>query len=343
MRSTFWDCVKGAAIIAVVFIHASSPTLLAPQMSMNWSGGLILNECANFAVPLFLAVSGLFARYEGNSPSQYYAKRFQRLIGPYVVWTLIYIAMTHMREFLLPEEVAEDIVDGKGIGIGYFVPLLAQFIVLTPLLARVRSERMHLAMMIVSGTVGLAYAYVVRLQFPDTVFGQFPGYALPFLIWCPFYQLGFYLSRYPQRIEALIRHRNPLMGAIIFFLVLSIFEGFWLAERGFIDLGASQIKLSSFCFSIALFLSLCARSMRSTSSTGWTALAWLGVNSYPIYLIHMLVLRALNLMLTKFTPLNLTSLDLVPVVAGVVLAISCGVIYAGRFLPRKGLRHALAL
>jgi surface polysaccharide O-acyltransferase-like enzyme len=335
--------VKGTAIVAVVIIHASGATLQAPQSSANWSGGLILNQCADFAVPLFLAISGLFARYDGNSPLHFYAKRFQRLIGPYVLWSLIYIAITHTREFLLPLEVAEDILDGKGIGIGYFVPVLAQFVILTPLFARLRSEKMHFATMIVSGCLGLAYAYVVRLYLPNTMLGEFPGYAIFFLVWSPFYQLGFYLARYPQRVDALFRCRDILATAILVFLTLSIFEGFWLAGRGFVGLGASQIKLSSFGFSIALFLWLSARSTRWTSSVAWSALAWLGVNSYPIYLIHMLVLRGLVALLTEYTALNLTSLAMVPVIASAALAISRIVICAGRHLPRQGMREALAL
>jgi surface polysaccharide O-acyltransferase-like enzyme len=209
MRSTFWDCVKGAAIVAVVIIHASGATLQAPQSSANWSGGLILNQCADFAVPLFLAISGLFARYDGNSPLHFYAKRFQRLIGPYVLWSLIYIAITHTREFLLPLEVAEDILEGKGIGIGYFVPLLAQFIILTPLFARLRSEKMHFATMIVSGCLGLAYAYVVRLYLPNTMLGEFR--AMPSSSWS-----GLHSTSWVSISHAILSASTPSFAVGIF-------------------------------------------------------------------------------------------------------------------------------
>lgn len=343
MRSTFWDSVKGAAIVAVVIIHASGPTLGAPPMSANWIGGLVLAQCADFAVPFFLAISGLFTRYDGNTPHRYYASRFRRLIGPYVAWSLIYIALGHMREFLQPEKVMEDITDGEGIGIGYFVPVLAQFVILTPLLARLRSERVHIALMITTAFVGLSYSYAVRLYLPDEMLGRFPWYALPFIVWCPFYQLGFYLARYPQRTEQLARHQRLLAGAMVLFLLLSIVEGFRLAGAGFVDLGASQLKITSFAFSAALFLWLAAEPKQSKMSYAAEPMAWLGQNSYPIYLMHMLVLRGFNLALSKVAVLDTHALALVPISAGIVLGLSCALIHAGQYMLRQPLRQALAL
>lgn len=61
LRTTFWDSVKGIAIVAVIIIHASDPLLAQAPWSPEWILGLVLNQFLDFAVPLFLAMSGFFA------------------------------------------------------------------------------------------------------------------------------------------------------------------------------------------------------------------------------------------------------------------------------------------
>ncbi|CAN7213922.1 acyltransferase [Phyllobacterium sp. LjRoot231] len=331
--------------MAVLIIHASEPALDAAPWSLDWTVGMVLDQIVDFAVPLFLALSGYFARYEeGEKPLHYYAHRFSRLIGPYLIWTLIYIAVLRPEDLVSPRHFL--IAVGAGTGIGYFVIVLCQFIILTPLLARIRNERTHLLLMTGTALIGLTYSYVVRFIPDSGPFGQFPAYALPFFVWCPFYQMGFYLARFPKRAEALARHTPVLAMAAGLFLCLSIAEGFWLGELGEVSFGASQIKLTSFGFSAALFAWLVARAQRLTLRD--RLFAWLGRNSYPIYLMHMLVLRTFNRLLVRLPALHdlmLHHLVLlrVAISAVAVLAICSAIIWCGQQIPQRPVRRALAM
>jgi len=81
---------------------------------------------------------------------------------------------------------------------------------------------------------------------------------------------------------------TAFFGAIAFAFV----EGIFWANQGLSGIGASQIKVSSFLASICLFL-LCVKKFATQSRLHKSGiLTYLGKNSYTIYLVHILFLRA---------------------------------------------------
>ena len=73
MRISYWDNWKGIAIIAVVAIHASNGTAAFEEGSFNWLFGLTFRQFIDFAVPLFLAMSGYFSvKNSSGNPISYY-------------------------------------------------------------------------------------------------------------------------------------------------------------------------------------------------------------------------------------------------------------------------------
>lgn len=328
VRTMFWDNVKGAAILAVVLIHASDPMLAEPSGSLTWVLGLMLDQILDFAVPLFLAVSGFFARYDHNdTPLRYYTHRFKRILGPYILWTLVYLAVFRPADLVPPYHLIIALVTGAGIGIGYFVVVLCQWIVLTPLMARIRSQQTHLVLIVVTSGLGLLYSYIVRLDPNGGVLGQFPAYALPFFVWSPFYQLGFYLQRFPHGGTVIARYA-PLAAAA--FLGLSMAEGLLISQHGNVVFGASQIKFTSFAYSVALITWLVARS--KTDRWSIKILSWCGRHSYSIYLMHMLVLRGLNRFLIKVPAFNGLVLFKVALSATLVLAVCSAFIWSWQYV-----------
>lgn len=50
----YFDSWKGAAILAVIAIHAAGTALTFPPDSYNWDFGLLIRQPVNFAVAMFL-------------------------------------------------------------------------------------------------------------------------------------------------------------------------------------------------------------------------------------------------------------------------------------------------
>jgi fucose 4-O-acetylase-like acetyltransferase len=87
------DIARGLAIIGVVFIHTSYPYLAVSSNATSQT----LNSLARYSVPLFILISG-FLHYRAwagccgqKSYLSFIAKRFRRLIFPYVAFSVFYM------------------------------------------------------------------------------------------------------------------------------------------------------------------------------------------------------------------------------------------------------------
>lgn len=291
------DQWKGASIVAVIAIHASGTALTFPPSTFNWAFGLIVRQPINFAVPMFLALAGYLAgakRLETPSDRRtFWRNRFERLLLPYLVWTLATVALRTPSHLISPIALAKDILLGQGIGVGYFVIVLAQFIAVTPLIASLKRSWHHIAIMGIATAAGLATRYYFQIEQPDSILAQFPLYALHPLAWYPFYHLGFWIHRTcPSWLN-----RQPAMTRLAgFFLLLSIAEGWLLASQGYVEFATSQLKTSSFLMSGSLVLIALSSDRRERGSS---LLASLGRNSYFIYLSHGIFLAGWSSILSR--------------------------------------------
>lgn len=287
-RNNYWDACKGIAIIAVVFIHASGGASSFEKYSFNWSFGLVLRQFLNYAVPLFFVIAGYFSlTRESVGPLNYYKKRFLKLLTPYLIWTLIYLLL---RTPLSPPTVKEIIGGfflGTGIGIGYFVIVLIQYVILTPALHRLSSKFVHLVIIFITSSAGISFTYYFTALRPDQLFGHFPFNGILFFVWYPFYHTGLYIRKF-QCEQFFIEKGKLILIPLVAALLISIAEGFFWAEKDNFNFGASQLKLSSFFFSFFLFILAIFLSTQKTLLHKKSILTWLGINSYAVYLIHML-------------------------------------------------------
>jgi peptidoglycan/LPS O-acetylase OafA/YrhL len=140
------EIVRAFAILAVLTIHGTSEaTVEIPVGSLGQAFYLGINKLSNFAVPLFLLLSGivLFYRYDGDwgwrQAAVFYRKRIQQIVIPYLIWSLFYYIYDRWMwgpqdsgfswsEFisLLPWSDAAYHL--------YFIIIIAQFYVVFPLL-----------------------------------------------------------------------------------------------------------------------------------------------------------------------------------------------------------------
>jgi peptidoglycan/LPS O-acetylase OafA/YrhL len=293
MRSTYWDSIKGFAIVSVVIIHSCGSAFSSfPEGSFNWIFGITLRQVINFAVPIFFALSGMFSSpSKGLSGRSFLVSRVIRILPPYIVWTLISIVLSKPRHFSEPINLLCDFMLGAGIGPGYFIIVLLQFILLTPLIWKIKSVKAHIILMVTLSLVGLFVTYVLRLFFAERAFSQFPFNGIIFIFWYPFFHFGVFASMFKREMEdGLYRIKKFIPYLLILCLIMSLAEGFVWSFNGFISIGTSQIKISSFAFSFSLFLYLMTFE-KSVFCASKGVFSWLGHVSYIIYLSHMLVLK----------------------------------------------------
>ena len=320
MRISYWDNWKGIAIIAVVAIHASNGTAAFEEGSFNWLFGLTFRQFIDFAVPLFLAMSGYFSvKNSSGNPISYYKGKFNRILIPYLIWTAIYLILKTPTSAPSTYEVLEGVFMGTGIGIGYFVIVLLQFVILTPLFARIESKSHHLAIMAIMSVVGSVFVYYFSAFNRDHAISEFPMYALPFFVWYPFYHAGYFLARFKGEIDITNRFKTLTLIGLIAFISLSILEGLFWGYNGNYSFGASQLKATCLAASLCLFLAAISFENKKTILDRRSPLTWLGVNSYAIYLTHMLFLTVIQKLMKRWEILY--SLQPIAILLSAVFAI----------------------
>jgi fucose 4-O-acetylase-like acetyltransferase len=183
------DIWKGIAIICVVGIHVSHVAFDFPANSPNEWWGIFYRDVFDFSVALFMAISGFLsltaAAIEQSGVAKYYKSRLSRLWPPYLIWTAIYLAAESPSSLLNVKNLAKAIFLGQGIGIGYFMIALTSLVILHPVLVKI-NRKVLIGSSALLSLLTVGAAYYARIEFPGSLFGRFPYYALPFTTWIVF-------------------------------------------------------------------------------------------------------------------------------------------------------------
>lgn len=320
-----FQALRGLAIAAVVTIHASG---INNKNVWNEDLSLLIRQFINFAVPVFIFISGYFA-YKGDFKEiseylDFYKKRLSRILIPYIVWCgLMILFYKHSYQWHW-NEIVKDVITGQIVTPYYFIIVIVQLILLTPfMVASTRSTIKNLLWLSLS-PLSLLGLYFSRLYLNYDI--KLPWYALPFTIWVSFYYLGILASQDKLVIK------NVNLPKIIFLYIGSIFlaiaEGFYLAKaHNLTSFAGSQIKASSFLSSFLLILVFLG--IRKTIDNWPRALTILGEFSFGIYLFHVPVLDLLSRITSKIGFQNFWIAQLLINSCG-VLALCCVTIIAAR-------------
>jgi len=86
------DTLRAFAMLGVIIIHVSSPLVkMAYGKNMPyWWIGNITDSAVRYAVPLFLMLSGATLLVKDYKLSEYYKRRFLRVLVPFLFWMLAY-------------------------------------------------------------------------------------------------------------------------------------------------------------------------------------------------------------------------------------------------------------
>jgi len=305
VRSKYWDGWKGICTIAVITGHSFPLIEKIPVGSIYWSLQVLLFQINLFPVFLFFTFAGYFSLPHSTSKqvedvAGYYKHRLGRILPPYLLWTAVYILLEHRGHLFSVRDLFKDVLLGTGIYIGYFVIVLVQFILITPILAHLNSRRMHIVLMLVLFACSLMLIYILRVGYSQNWMAKYPYVSLPCLLWYPFYHLGLFLAKYDViGSDVLRRFSSRFLGLYFFFLVASMAEGYFFTRSGY-ALGMSQLKATSLLAGLFLVLFLFSsyrRDFDQIFQKDW--IQFLGHHSYVIYLTHLLFLPRIQSILYK--------------------------------------------
>ena len=277
----YFDFLRGIAILMVVGIHTFP--------SASWDSPndvllIVIRQILNCAVPIFLALSAYFIASKKFDTSKdvisFWKKQIPKVYIPCLVWSIPYLILGICDNGNIFKNVVCFFFCGYSIY--YFIALIIQFYLLTPLLVKINIWGGVISIILSVLSISL-YVYS-DLQLPLIL------YAGPFIIWIMFYVQGIYMSRVSRNYSCRI-----LFMVLMLCIFLQIIESkylFSLSGRGF------GIKGSAFIYSSIVLAILFAKKSQNLyeqrKNIVFTLIEYIGKISFGIYLIHCYVIKLIN-------------------------------------------------
>jgi membrane-bound acyltransferase YfiQ involved in biofilm formation len=304
--------LNGLAILAVVCNHAGAwgytamfwwvdryRPVVAPNYdqvgSLAYYVLLTVRQLAVFSVPAFLFVSGFFVAYAARGRRstldwRVIKNRITHLLIPYLIWSAVLFAGELLEGIHYPPtDYLKRLLLGSAHPAYFFVPLLCQFYLLSPLLipiARTRWRSLLLGSALIQlGTVGLRYAELfwdVSIPAPHTLLKV----AFPlFFSWLFFFTFGVVAGfRLSGLKKWLSRYRWALLVVAIALGAATIIEPELIYRSVGKEWRGGVKAISANLYAVA-FIS-CFLAFHQVPIAFSRLLHQLGKRSYGIYLLH---------------------------------------------------------
>ena len=269
---------------------------------------VICKPFINFAVATFIFLSGYLTKADNDNWLAFYRRRITRVLVPYFIWTVIYSIQDIQSEGL--SVLVKNLLCANATTTLYYIFVYIQFVLLTPLMGKLAKSRLrHLGWIIAPLSVVL-FKYIpafgdihlgkhVELLWSDACLG-----------WFTFYYLGLILG------NKLLSPKFNLINLVFLYcvsLLLQMGEGYLWFTVDPAGCG-SQLKLTSI-LSSSIFMLIIYSVLSRNHGTKCRLLSTIGDYSFGIYLVHMMILKALE-------PMALYSAIPYPVTSLIILIIS---------------------
>jgi probable poly-beta-1,6-N-acetyl-D-glucosamine export protein len=339
--------LNGLAVIGLILFHAAGWGFVA---MLNWTGRYlpvtvpnydqvgslayyvlrVMEQAASFAIPAFLFVSGYFVAVVAGRkrvlPWNAVTIRIKNLAIPYLLWSLLLMALSYIQgaTFSVTDFLGTLIV-GKANPAYYYVPLLIQFYLLSPILVYL-ARRYWLPLLIVTALVQSA---VQALYYP-ALLGLDAGALRPLVDVVPkwlfvarifWFTAGIVVAFHVKEFEqSLFRARRGVLLATLVLIPIGVVEWELIqASSGQVWLAHRETFLDTF-YAAALILSVLAFGLSNRRVV--KPAERLAVNSFGIYLVHSPVMEYVARIIYHLAPWFLAyQLLFVPFIALVGLGV----------------------
>jgi len=342
------DRLRGLSILAIILCHSTAHTILnggAANLFEDYALA-ILNQLSRVGVPAFVILSGiLMSRLEidRDATPAIVKRRLNRVIPPYLFWSSIYFVLfavtgeIHATSQSLTMIYFEKLLTGTTTWQLYFLLMISQCYLLC-LFGLGRKGSVGRGILLVCLAIQLVFMnfnYITAFWKPDDLlisrilrFGQSVSMSCcgRFIF---FFLLGRLLgSKYQQVLEKINRHRTMIAsGAVIFFCAaLSEFLLLRKLSDGRLSIPEDWTVSINIFAVLSVFYLLAVLRMPMSAHLS-SSLKWLGIVSFPLYLLHEPLLGYIAQALKGFVPLMPGMNILLQPVLICIVIILCSAVY----------------
>lgn len=272
----------------------------------------LIEQLIVFCLPAFLFVSGYFMAFAtGRNQTTIGWKvvglRVRDLLIPYTVWTAVcWLLFFFEARFLdgrsyLPLEYVGMYLTGSSDPAYYYVPLLIQFYLFSPLFVFLAKKTP--ALLLVSAII---LQLVCQLQYYPSLLGLDLPYAdslpkwlfLTKILWFP---MGIIVGFHLKSLQAwLVANRRLFLLAALLLIPLGVVEWEWMQGYSGQLWAQHRETLLDSLFAVAVIFAFLGYYQTKIPGAGW--LEELGSKSFGIYLVHTLVMTYLARMIVVYWP-----------------------------------------
>ncbi|MEA1961715.1 MAG: acyltransferase [Bacillota bacterium] len=283
-----FDLIRVIATFTVIGIHITAGYVLVSP------AGYLGNQLARFAVPLFIIMSGFLLQYADlDHPLDtgvFYRKRFDRILWPYVLWSLFYIALTSVlsgQPVSLPH-LPSQILWGTGYYHLYFVIIIIQLYLLYPFLRKMLLDHPRVvflcSLLITLASQIILYQNMLSIISLPAAYNMI--YLVCFPVWIFYFVLGMMTALYQKQWKSALHNQTVIIGVIWFIsFVLLMVDSHYRASYG------SSIRPSVMLYSVSSYFFFYVLALRFTRALPvWVS--WIAKQSFLIFLMHPFFLTA---------------------------------------------------
>ena len=299
-RLPAFDKLRVGATFAVIAIHITAAYVLVSPVAY------FVNQLVRFAVPLFIIMSGFLLYYADLNTgcltlTAFYRKRLGRVVGPYILWTLLYGSLNYLvsgiphQLLLLLIFWAKHLLWGTAYYHLYFLVIILQLYVLYPFL-RTQLQKRCITWLAASFLLTLTtqtFLYLNMMNLITLPVSYQALYLVAFPGWIFYFMLGMSMALKKDAWENYLRKHGAFLG-----LVWLVSLGLLLLDSRLSSTYGSSIRPSVIFYTVSSYFFFYGIALRSYNEMNFWG-SWLSQQSFLIFLMHPLVLTILVFMTTR--------------------------------------------